>query len=245
MFSPRLCLLFLVSVVACTSCNNTVPKSSGRAVRALGKTNLENTQVPSINVTGPCKLSNTIVTENTKIVGSLAAKNSNLNQLNVTGPFSFNNVTVTGKTFVTGPVSNDGKGMFQDVHVSGNFNIDNVECSNLKVTGRVDAAQLTVRGNTNITGAAIVKNSSLQDLTITTEESTFKDSTIKNITVGANNAGASWFGSTSEQKEQTLILDGSTVVAGNITFEAGNGKVIIKNAQVKINGTVQGAVIVK
>ncbi len=83
--------------------------------------------------------------------------------------------------------------------------------------------------NVKITGPLNAKRSQFKDITVA-GASILEDVSVDNITFN---------------KDKTLTLSGKTTVSGNITFESGNGEVIIKGDNVKIKGQIKGGELKK
>lgn len=156
--------------------------------------------------------------------------------LDITGPLEFNKLEVKNDTTIVGPVEKSKEGKFNVLKVTGPFEAKDVMCTDLNVVGSVTASNLKVEKDTTIIGGFDVKNSKLNNLTITSDKIILKDTEVSgNITVKKDT------GLIGKMKDQVLVLEGNTTTKGTITFESGAGK-IEKSKHAKVEGTVTGAV---
>lgn len=156
------------------------------------------------------------------------------NTLTVNGPLKFNEVKISAKTEVSGP-SKGEEGKFGNVMINGPFEASKVKCDNLVVKGPVSLTKFTINGDTHIEGPLEAKKGTFNDIKSVTPPVLLQDIDIKNITIKKPSNG----------KDDTLTLSGETTVSGNITFESGNGKVIMKDKDSTIKGKIIGGQLVK
>lgn len=140
--------------------------------------------------------------------------------LDAYGPVSLAKVKVDGKTVA-----------------HGSLDIKESELNDLEVNGSVSLHSTVVKGHTIISGSLTADTKSeMHDISISTNEMTIRDSVANNIIVRKNNS--------SEIKHQTVYLEGATQIKGNITFEQGNGEVIIHDPA-RFDGKVIGGEILR
>lgn len=156
--------------------------------------------------------------------------------LNVTGAFEFSNLEVLNSATITGPTSKSKNGKFGSLTVTGPFEANDVIAKDINITGSLNAQNLKVENETTVIGGLSVDKGSLNNITITSDKITLKDTEVKgNITV---KKASGLFGKT---RDQVLQLEGKTTVKGNITFESGEGKVE-QASDSKVEGQVTGAI---
>jgi len=148
----------------------------------------------------------------------------------VFGPASYNNVTLPTLE-VMGPAS------LVDVKVDGQTNIQgpldarDSKLNNLEVNGPVSLQGTTVTGQTMINGPLLLdKKSSLEDVSISANDVTIKDSTVNNITMRKTN---------DKSKKQVITLEGAAHVKGSIRFEQEGGQVVMRDTA-KVDGLITG-----
>ncbi|MCI5053174.1 MAG: hypothetical protein MRY21_08590 [Simkaniaceae bacterium] len=100
-------------------------------------------------------------------------------------------------------------------------------------TGKIYLSQCKVQNRTEIVGELSAKNSRfLNTVSLTTSESVFMDSQIKDLRVRPL-----------DQRFQEIYLHDTTVL-GNIVFEKGNGRVYL-DRHAAVRGKVQGGTVFK
>jgi hypothetical protein len=148
--------------------------------------------------------------------------------LQVNGPLQFNSIGIDGKAQVAGEF-NGNKGQFGNLFVTGSMNVDHVLADNITITGPVVATYLEVKNDAIINGPLNAHHSEFNRLSVSSNNIVLDDVLVNEIIVNKN------------EKNQILILKGSTVVSGDITFESADGNVSIENSKVRIKGKVIGA----
>ena len=171
--------------------------------------------------------------------GIVNLTNVKADSLDITGPLGFNNLEVKNDTTIVGPVEKSKEGKFNNLKVTGPFETENVTCTNLDVTGSVTATNLKVEKDATVTGGFELNKSSLNNLTITSD-----NIVLKNTEVSGNIVVKKESGVLGKIKNQELRLEGKTTVKGTVTFESGEGK-IVQASEAKIEGAVTGATVEK
>lgn len=162
------------------------------------------------------------------VLGPVELKNTQAKSLQIIGPLIFSNLKVHGETKITGPV--EGKdGKFKNLAVTGPIEVITTYCQTLNVVGPVDGSGLHVQEETAIIGPLEAKNSTFKNITVTADTISFENCSANNIFIKT------------QKYPQTLTLKGETVIAGNIVFESGQGK-IVKDKNVQIHGFIKGTV---
>ena len=166
------------------------------------------------------------------INGSAKLKLVKAKSLEINGPLQFHNLDVAGKAKIDGNVNGD-KGKFGQMDVTGSVDVDHVICEDLSVIGPVKASYLIVKNHADIDGTLEARHCELESLSIKADKIALEEVSLGSILIRK------------DQNNQVLILEGSTVVKGDIIFESGDGVVQIQNPEVQINGTVKGGTIKK
>lgn len=147
--------------------------------------------------------------------------------LQVNGPLQFSRLDVVGQAKIQGPFKGD-HGKFDSLEISGLVDASYVNCQKLFIHGPVKVSFLKVTDAAEINGPLDVQNGEFQDLKVTADLITLNTVTARNIVVGKSNA------------EQTMILQGVTVISGDIRFEAGKGVIKKVGPSVEIRGQILG-----
>lgn len=119
-----------------------------------------------------------------------------------------------------------------DVVINGVANFNDQAFENLIVNGVANVHNVSVHHETVINGVLTAGNSNFDTITISTTHMALNNCTVNSIIVRQ----------TEPKKEQIVELSNSSV-NGSITFEQGNGKVIVKNGSA-IKGNITGGVLV-
>ena len=140
-------------------------------------------------------------------------------RVDATGPVAFTNLTVAGPLTVRGTFSGTRATVDGDVNVLGPLSV----------------TQFTAKANSDVTGPFVATDSHFADLTVTSDKVDLANCKVKDIVIRKGASG----------NAQTLTLRRGPYVVGDITFESGNGQVVmehgayvggyIKGAQVKAN----------
>ena len=137
-------------------------------------------------------------------------------KLQVMGDAELENVQVTNEATITGMLTAK-KFTAKQLDVTGNAKLDEATIEAVQVIGMLDA-----------------KACSIQGLVITTESSMLNTCKVKTVMVKKVEGS---------EKPQVLELD-NTVVEGDVTFEAGNGEIVLKG-DARVAGAIIGGVVKK
>lgn len=162
---------------------------------------------------------------------------ANLNRIEtkslaIRGPLKFEEISVKGPATIDGPMRGK-RGAFRQMVVNGPFEGREFDADTLKAAGPVSLEKFTFEGNVQIEGEFMAKKGTLQDLSMGGENAHLEDVNVKNIV----------FTKAGHEKQQNLLLGGSTVVSGDITFESGHGKVMKNGELVRIQGKIIGGTL--
>lgn len=168
--------------------------------------------------------------------GPTYLENKKLDSISIAGPASLEGVTVRDTTSVMGPAKMRDSNL-NTLSISGPLNARKVTLKTLTANGPVRFERVTVDGKVTINGSLNAEESNFKDsISIAADKIIFDHSMAENIQVRKN---SSWL-----EKPQRVILTNKTIVKGDITFEAGNGIVVLsKGAALK--GEVKGGKIVE
>lgn len=162
------------------------------------------------------------------IQGPAQLKMVKAKSLAVTGLLEFNHLNISGDATLTGAVKGS-KGKFNTLTVTGSLDVDHVICKELIVTGNVKATFLDVAKQSTVNGDLEVKESKLGALSVAGDKILLDGVLLDSLTV---RKGIS--------DQQTVTLQGATIVNGDILFESGKGILNVQGSEVKINGTTKG-----
>lgn len=176
---------------------------------------------------GPTSLSMKFLDE-AVINGPVTLKWVKAKSLVVNGPLQFSRLDVAGQAKIQGPFKGD-HGKFDSLEISGLVDASYVTTQRLLINGPVKASYLKVIESAEIHGPLDVQNGEFQDLRVSADVITLDAVTARNIVVGASTS------------QQTLILQGVTVISGDIRFESGKGVIKKIGANVEIKGQIVGA----
>lgn len=182
-----------------------------------GPTHLKNSTYKSLAIYGPAQL-----------------ENLRSESLSVMGPLEFTNLEVLKNAEIVGPVKSSEKGRFAILKVIGSFQAEQITADTLQIIGPSQLKEVIIKGESIIYGPLHASKSRLQNLTITAKEVELDNVSLSNIYVKKDGAN-----------EQTLVLDGNTTVTGNIIFESGKGRILLKSKDVVLKGGVRGAIVEK
>lgn len=180
-----------------------------------GPTDLSWKLYDSLSINGPSKL-----------------KKVKANSIEIKGPLQFHSLAVAGKAEVIGDINGDN-GKFGQLNVTGSMNVDHVICEELSVKGPVTAVYLDVKNHADIDGELNAHHSKFKSLAVKADKIILDEVILDSLVVRKG------------QKNQILVLQGPTIVNGDIVFESGDGVVQVGSLEVRIKGTVKGAFIKK
>ncbi|MEN8237158.1 MAG: hypothetical protein ABFQ95_06425 [Pseudomonadota bacterium] len=148
--------------------------------------------------------------------------------LTISGPGNLQGSTILGKTIVQGPFSGtDCK--FQDLDITGPLTLNNSSFTQAQIRGPVKLSNVKATGRLSILGPLEATKADLQDVVIQTQTLSLMDSQVRSLKIKDNRSTA----------PQRLLLKGTTTV-GQITFELGNGIVVISGDTV-VAENIKGA----
>ncbi len=151
------------------------------------------------------------------------------------GVVSYDNETV-GSLQVNGVVTLDGTTVSNALAVSGSLQAKKAHINTMQVNGHASLTECVVDGKAQIQGYLSAHQTKFgSELTLSTYKVKFDNCTLGALVIKK----AFW-----ALGEQVVELADNTTCTGPITFENGNGKVILSgNSQ--FNGSVQGAEVEK
>lgn len=176
---------------------------------------------------GPTSLRFTRKAEVT-INGPATIKQASIKTLVVNGPLDFYEIEATVSATIAGYMKGE-KGRFTKLQVTGPFYGHRIDCGELNVVGPVEVSYLKVTGDTTILGPLTATEAKFNNIIITADKISLNNATVNNLLIKK----------TDKEETQTLILTGSTVINGDVTFESGNG-IIHADSSVVIHGSVKG-----
>ena len=171
-------------------------------------------------------------TDDITVVGVASLENIVARMISVTGPLTANKITAS-QLSVSGPVKIDG-GHFKKVSITGPVVLNHVTSDEFKITGPVDADNLIVLESLDLIGSLNIQNSKLINVTLTMDESSFRDSKVTEIFIKRPSKNGA---------VQTLKLYGSTQIS-SVKFESDIGEIHLYGEGV-ILGNVTGAKVIQ
>lgn len=135
-----------------------------------------------------------------------------------------------------GLVTLDGTYVRKSLIVNGSLDANDAHIGSLKVNGQAKLNGTNVDGKTEVNGFLSADKSTFQkEIAVSAHKVQFSDCTLDSIVIKKTG----WaFGS------QVVELLDKTVCKGSITFEAGDGKIIVSDSS-QILGAIQGAEVEK
>jgi hypothetical protein len=171
-------------------------------------------------------------TDDITVMGVTSLDNIVARMISITGPLTANKITAS-QLSVTGPVKIDG-GVFKKVSITGAVVLNHVTVDELKITGPVNADNLIVLESLDLIGSLNVQNSKLINVTLTMDESSFRDSKVTEIFIKRPSK---------KGEVQTLKLYGSPQIS-TVKFESGLGEIHVYGEGVTL-GNVTGAKVIQ
>lgn len=168
----------------------------------------------SMVLNGPTQMSNQTISQN----------------IEVNGPFRVKGITVDGYVVVNGPVEGEGL-KTEELRVKGPVSVRDSAIERMDVMGPLEADKLTVEDYIKVDGGVKISSSTIERLEARSSRVEIKDSKINQLIIPATKDG-----------QQTVVLDGNTVIGDEISFESGKGVVVIKGAKVKHEGVRGGKI---
>lgn len=188
--------------------------SIAQAQSFYGPTHLNDQKFDTLSIFGPAEL--------VKVTAD---------SITVNGTLAFDDLTVQKKLEVFGPTEGKNSNV-GEITVAGPLQLEHCKVKSFNVAGPFRAKQLIVENASTFIGPFEVLDSQFQDLSITADKAAFANTQVKSIVMKKNN----------DPREQVVSLSGTTVVTGDISFEAGKGKVIIAKPA-KLQGKVNGGTL--
>jgi cytoskeletal protein CcmA (bactofilin family) len=205
-------------------------KASLEPIAIYGPAKLHEVRAEALNLTGTLEFTDLEVAKDTKIIGPVTGKKGKFDSLEVHGPLKFESIEVSGNAEINGPV-HGRNGKFSKLTVNGPIKATHISCEAFHAIGPVKVENLSVKGDTVVVGSLETKDSRLSKLIVTADKTVLESTTVEDIWIKDNQA-----------KDQTVVLKLKSTVKGDITFESGNGIVLLgKGAQ--IVGNVKGGKI--
>ena len=119
------------------------------------------------------------------------------------------------------------------IKINGDMEGSNVTCKSLLVSGSLEGNNILVNGKTTINGYLKAKNSNFDSINAAAEKIILINTKVQDIIVSP----------IKDNKRQQIILNGTTLVNGNITFASGIGEVLLLSKEAKIVGKVSGGAV--
>ena len=164
------------------------------------------------------------------INGPADLKNVKIISGSIAGDVDFEDITIKKTLDITGHLFGSN-GEFHKLHVIGSVRLTQSNMEYLEVTGPTTLKNCSVTRRANIIGFLKATNSVLENVDAKVNSMILHDSKAGTIIIRKSGA-----------LEQKLTLNNSS--AKNVTFESGNGKiVVIGNAE--ITGNIKGAIMVQ
>lgn len=140
-----------------------------------------------------------------------------LPRLNAYGMVNLNGTTINGGTVINGTLHMIGSILKGTLNMNGTIQANECQIDGLAtINGMLEAQKTTFNGG----------------ISISSDKITFNESSVKgDITVRK-----------SHQRHQVMVLSNSSVISGNVVFEAGQGIIQLSGGS-RIEGQVRGAVV--
>lgn len=136
-------------------------------------------------------------------------------QLTISGRATLLNVTVTGSAILNGPAYLTNS-RFQALQVNGSLSGLTLFCQTLEVNGPTQLTNPTINKAMQIRGPLTVNGGTLPHVEVAADTVTLKDVHLTSITFLPNHPD--------HPQPQTLILEGETLLTGDVIFESGQGR---------------------
>jgi cytoskeletal protein CcmA (bactofilin family) len=182
-----------------------------------------------------CILSGYIVSSVKTFAGNMINGSTHLSHttsqtLSVNGSFSFNNIKIEGDLKVNGSLK--GNDLICDsLKVNGSSDIQKAALKTSEINGSFRGDAITVQGLFKINGNLVVENSHFEDIEAKGREISLTKSNSKSIVIKKY------------EEHQVLRLDNS-IINNDVTFESGDGEIILKGDS-SIKGAIKGAKVSK
>lgn len=169
-----------------------------------------------------------------KYFGAVSMRGQNYESFKSFGKTSLEDVSIDGTLKVMGQFKGCNIKVKDETKITGQTKIEKSEfLEDVSVFGKMELISCTVKGSVKVFGKAKFIDCQLNDVYATAEKLKFKSGQVKNIYVKINRKWC-WH----SHCYPVVKLDGTTV-EGDITFDSGNGKVVLENGAV-VKGKVVG-----
>jgi cytoskeletal protein CcmA (bactofilin family) len=149
--------------------------------------------------------------------GSVSLANKQMDNLQACGTIRIDNVSVAG-----------------DVKINGTLSGDRLKVSGvLAINGTCIMSNMHINGTTNINGFLNANNSNFSKIEMSTKKLVLVNSAADSILIRKPGL--------TETQQQIIDLD-NTTIKGDICFENGDGKIIVRNSS-KIYGSITGGTL--
>ncbi len=197
-----------------------------------GDLNLDHANLDHVTVNGNAKLTD-----------------SKFQSLHVHGHLKFSQVGIADTLVVNGSAEGNGlrcrsakidgalevdKFTAEKAHISGAFiGNDTIIHQNMTVDGELDGRHMTVDGQAIVHGKLNLENSDFHTIEVSSDYCLLQNTRATHIIFKHMKSG----------RVQKLILNGQTIISGDIDFETGSGEVIL-DQQAVIKGKITGGKII-
>lgn len=169
--------------------------------------------------------------QNMVMNGPTQMANQTISQnIEVNGPFRVKGLTVDGYVVVNGPVEGE-KLKTEELKVKGPVSLRDSTVERMDIMGPLEADKLIVEDYIKVAGGVKISNSTVERLEARASRVEITDSNVNQLIIPAT-----------KDEQQTVVLDGNTVIGDEISFESGKGVVLIKGAKVKHEGVRGGKI---
>ena len=160
-----------------------------------------------------------------KSFGLTQYKNETFDSLTCYGATQLDNVSIRGPLAIYGQLDANKLSIQGPITIYGHAELDDITCKDeITVYGKLTLDKGTISGKTKIYGGARIEQSTVDDLVTYARKITLTSSTVKNIHMKKDTGKVT----------VTLV---KTKVNGDITFDCGNGRVIL-DRESSISGKV-------
>lgn len=182
---------------------------------------------------GPTKLSYRIEDDIT-IHGPATLNRVKAKSLLVNGTTQFDHLKVSQTAEFSGPVEGQF-GDFDNCKIKGVAKVSEVKANRLSIMGSLNANRLKVSGDLEVAGQLNVQEAELGTLIVTpgdSDEILLNQTQVKRIVVKSSDKKS--------DRIQILKLMNNSIVAGDVVFESGHGKIETDQTS-KVGGKITGA----
>jgi len=190
--------------------------------------------VPTISFTGLVEMNGTTVSESFDVLGDVDIQSADITNMHLKGMGKIKNTVISGYINVTGEINLNKIKIAGPATITGNFLSKNVELtSTAKMIGITKCDSCAFHSSADFVGELTIKNSQFDsNISIEAKEAEFTNTRLQNIYIKKS----------PQHDEETVVLAKNSSVK-NITFEDGNGRVIVSTGS-HITGRVDGGKVV-